>query len=193
MGLTGLPRMRRPPNTWSVNLLQSIDWKRFEDVVAAYFREKNFRCETVAYGADDGIDGRLYFGDLPTPVGIIQCKAWGRRLVGVAPVRELLGVMAHEKVDRGYFCATGSFTAEAVAFASSNPIKLISGQDFLEAIGNMAPEQQERLLMLCTTGDYTTPTCASCGIKLVKRTIGGRQAWACRNYPRCRMKIWIRA
>ena len=180
------------PNAWSLELLQSIEWKRFEEVVAAYFREKNFRCETIEFGPDGGIDARLYFGDLPAPVGIVQCKAWGRKQVGVAPVRELLGVMAHEKVTRGYFCATGEFTAEASTFAASNPIKLISGRELLHAITQMPEDTRNRLLDVSTIGDYKTPTCPSCGIKLVKKAIGGRAAWACRNYPRCRVKIWIR-
>ena len=80
------PDMRSPPTEWSLALLQSIEWKRFEEVVAAYFRAKNFRCETLAYGPDGGVDGRLYFGDLPAPVGIVQCKAWGSRQVGVGPI-----------------------------------------------------------------------------------------------------------
>ena len=98
--------------------------------------------------------------------------------------------MAHEKVDRGYFCATGEFSQEAIAFAASNPIKLISGRDLLEAIAQMPEQIRRDLLAVSTTGDYTTPTCASCGIKLVERTISGRAAWGCLNYPRCRMKIF---
>ncbi len=184
------PFVRSTPSEWSLALLQSIEWKRFEEVVAAYFRAKNFRCETIEYGPDGGVDGRLYFGDLPDAVGIVQCKAWGSKQVGVAPVRELLGVMAHEKVSRGYFCATGDFSKEAIAFAAANPIKLISGRDLLDAIAQMPAEARGQLLAVSTTGDYTTPTCPSCGIKLVERTIGSRSAWACRHFPRCRTKIF---
>lgn len=184
------PFVRSSPSEWSLALLQSIEWKRFEEVVAAYFRAKNFRCETLAYGPDGGVDGRLYFGDLPAPVGVVQCKAWGNRQVGVAPIRELRGVMAHEKVDRGYFCATGDFSQEAITFTASNPIKLISGRDLINAIAQMPEQIQRELLVVSTSGDYTTPTCASCGIKLIERTIGGKAAWGCRNYPRCRTKIF---
>lgn len=184
------PTLRPAPTEWSLVLLQSIEWKRFEEVIAAYFRAKNFRCETIEYGSDGGVDVRLYFGDLPKPVGIVQCKAWGNRRVGVAEVRELRGVMAHEKVDRGYFCATGDFSQDAIAFAATNPIKLITGRDLLDAIAQMPTPAQRELLAVSTTGDYMTPTCPSCGIKLVERTIGGKAAWGCRNYPRCRTKIF---
>jgi restriction system protein len=80
---------------------------------------------------------RWAFADLPNAVGVVQCKAWATRQVGVAQVRELLGVMAHESVRRGYFAATGDFTPAAIDFATANPIKLITGRDFLEAIARM--------------------------------------------------------
>ncbi len=184
------PFVLQPPTEWSLSLLQAIEWKRFEAVVAAYFRAKNFRCETIDHGPDGGVDGRLYFGDLPAPVGVVQCKAWNTRPVGVAPVRELLGVMTHEKVGRGYFCARGEFSKEAIVFAATNPIQLITGNDLLAAIARMPLQAQRDLLAVSTTGDYTTPTCPSCGIKLVERTIGGKAAWGCRHYPRCKVKIF---
>ena len=57
----------------------------------------------------------------------------------------------------------------------------------------MPMQAQRNLLAVCTSGDYTTPTCPSCGIKLVERIIGGKAAWGCRNYPRCRSKIFRRS
>ena len=140
------PRLTPRPTTWSLELLQSLDWKRFEEVVAAYFREKNFRSETIACGPDGGVDVRLFFRDQLAPVAIVQCKAWGKRLVGVGPVRELLGVMVHEKVSRGYFAATGKFSDDATSFAKANSIMLISGVDFLTAIAKMDSERGARLL-----------------------------------------------
>jgi len=43
-----------------------------------------------------------------------------------------------------------------------------------------------------TAGDYTTPTCASCGVKMIVRTpkAGGKAFWGCVNYPRCTMIIY---
>lgn len=192
--LTPAPRaVAVKPASWSLELLQSLDWKRFEDVVAAYFREKGFRCETIAFGPDGGVDGRLYFGDLEQPVGIVQCKAWARQ-VGVAPVRELLGVMAHEKVKRGYFATTGTFSDDAIRFAAANPMMLIDGNDFLTAIAKMDDDRREKLLALSTEGDYTTPSCPSCGIKLERKSFrNGSNAWVCKRYPACKTKIFAKA
>ncbi len=115
-------------------------------------------------------------------------------MVGVGPVRELLGVMAHEKVSRGYFAATGKFSDDATSFAEANSIMLISGVDFLTAIARMDSERSARLLEISTEGDYTVPSCPSCGRKLYRRTFKtGTAVWVCKAYPACKTRIWAKA
>lgn len=177
------------PTDWSLALLQSIDWKRFEEVVAAYFRAKGLRCETQTHGPDGGIDARIYSPGSETPMALVQCKAWRNKPVGVALIRELLGVMTHEKVERGFFVITGEFSSDALAFAESHRITLVSGYKFLEMIRLQTPEVQAELLKVATEGDYLVPTCASCGVKMVDRG----KFWGCANFPRCRNKIQIAA
>ncbi|HEX5767920.1 MAG TPA: topoisomerase DNA-binding C4 zinc finger domain-containing protein [Burkholderiales bacterium] len=43
-------------------------------------------------------------------------------------------------------------------------------------------------MKLATQGDFLTPTCPSCGIKMIPRksTAHGRTYWGCRNYPGCK-------
>jgi restriction system protein len=48
---------------------------------------------------------------------IVQCKHWRSRLVGVKPLRELWGVLSDEKADGAIFITSGSFSADALAFA----------------------------------------------------------------------------
>ncbi len=177
------------PTDWSLALLQSIDWKRFEEVVAAYFRAKGLRCETQTHGADGGIDARIYSPGSDQPMALVQCKAWKSKPVGVALIRELLGVMTHEQVARGFFMITGEFSPDALAFAESHRITLVSGYKFLEMIRLQPPEVQAALLAVATVGDYLVPTCASCGVKMVDKG----KFWGCVNYPKCRRKIYVAA
>jgi restriction system protein len=120
---------------------------------------------------------------------ILQCKAWNTYQVGVKPVRELLGVMAHNGVSKGIFLATGAFTREAVEFASASPIELVTGQDFLAKINELPADFKDELLREATKGDYLTPSCPSCGIKMVKRSGSRGEFWGCQNYPRCRQRF----
>ena len=181
------------PTTWSLDLLRLIEWKRFEELAAAFCRELGLRSETIRCGADGGIDAKLFQGDTKEPTAIFQCKAWNARSVGVKPVRELLGVMTHQKVPEGIFLTTGDYTSEAMEFAKTNPIDLLDGPAFLGMIQRLPAEVQQRLLAVATEGDFTTPTCPSCGIKMVWRDSDRKSFWGCHNYPRCKLKFFTKS
>lgn len=183
------------PTEWSIELLRSLEWKRFEDVCQKFYELKGIRSQTTPLGPDGGIDIRLYQDDSGRATSIVQCKAWGKRRVGVQPVRELLGVMAHEKIGKAFFMASGNFSDEASSFAQSNPITLINGEMLVTMIKRLSKAEQQALLAFATKGDFTTPTCPSCGIKMrqVPGINGRTDFWGCQNYPRCRQKLGMRA
>jgi restriction system protein len=176
---------------WSLELLRALEWKRFEQVCAAYFETLGFRCKIAGEGADGGVDIRLFVDDGAAPVIIAQCKSWNVRQVGVKPIRELFGVMSADGVEEGIFVTTGTYTADAREFAQDKNMSLIDGADLLQKIAAASVEDQQRLLKLATSGDFTTPTCPSCGIKMVERRSGqpGARLWGCPRFPRCRTML----
>lgn len=185
------------PNTsrWSLELLQALEWKRFERVCAGYFEAIGFRAVVARAGADGGIDIHLFQGGGTKPAIIAQCKAWNTYKVGIKPVRELFGVMAMEGVSEGIFLTTGIFTSEARGFPRGNNLHLWDGDQLLEKISEHPEDRKLALLRLATEGDFRTPTCPSCEIKMVVRTArrDGEQFWGCANYPRCRQTFKIKA
>jgi restriction system protein len=179
--------------TWSMGLVQAVEWKRYEDLCAAFYREMGIRSETTPLGADGGIDIRLYQEpDNPKSTAVVQCKAWGDKLVGVKPVRELLGVITHEKIPKAFFMAPGGFTDDAREFAKTNNITLLDGKLFLAMLQRLPTESSRRLLALATEGDFTTPSCPSCGTKMLRRTGSRGDFWGCRDYPRCKRTMPMR-
>jgi restriction system protein len=142
-------------------------------------------------GADGGVDIWVYKPGSEKPFGIVQCKAWTTYKVGIKPVRELFGVMAAEGVANGMFITSGEFTNEALEFAAGKKLRLISGEMFLGFIGKLSAEKQEELLGLALEGDYRTPTCPRCGVKMTLREGkgNGRDFWGCLRYPRCRATL----
>lgn len=183
---------------WSLGLLRALEWKRFEDLTAAYFGEVGFITKTTGLGADGGVDVKLYRPEEMKPETLVQCKAWAPcQPVGVKAIRELYGVMAADGVARGVFITTSTFTDEALAFARGKALDLIAGEKFLDRILALSAEAQARLLARATEGDYTTPSCPRCGTKMVLRTAAkgrntGDRFWGCRRYPRCREKLQVR-
>jgi restriction system protein len=183
------PRPR--PDVWSLELLRAIDWKRFEEVCAEYFRVCGFHASTQSHGPDGGIDIKLYApNDKTQIVNIVQCKQWSRP-VGPKLMRELLGVMTANKVPRGTFVTSSTFNNDATQFAAENRIHLIDGKHFLKQIIERPQWDQERLLKVATEGDYLTPTCPNCGIKMVARENNKDKSkfWGCLNFPRCRFTL----
>lgn len=178
------------PTEWSIELLRKLEWKRFEMLCAEYFRILGKRVETVNHGADGGIDARIYAKSSNELEYAIQCKAWGN-MIGVKPIRELFGVMAHESAGKGIFMATSRFSEDAIKFSAehSNKLFLVDGEKFLSMLLKLPEDKQQKLLAYITEGDYTTPTCASCGIKMVWRSKGN--FWGCSNYPRCKSTLRV--
>lgn len=164
-----MEQAQQRPNEWTLNLLQEIEWKRFEDLSTAYYLEKGIKAKATSLGADGGIDIKLFQDDTNNPTSLVQCKSWGKRQVGVKEIREFLGVLTHEKVGKGFFMTTGDFTDDAKETAKLNKINLITGQMFLSMIMKLPEESQQKLLALATEGDYKTPSCSACGIKMVSK------------------------
>ncbi len=57
---------------------------------------------------------------------VVQCKRY-RGVVGEAVVRDLYGVMQHEKAPRGFLVTTGGISAAAGRWVRDKPIELIDG------------------------------------------------------------------
>jgi len=202
------PRLKMPdatkfyfPNKLAGNfsdaLLHELEWKRFELLVEGYFAFSGWTTRPNRVGADGGVDVHLFRPDQQKAAAVVQCKAWNAYTVGVKPVRELFGVMAADGVPEGFFVTTGEYTVEARSFAAGKPMTLIDGRDLLKRLESLPAEAQADLYARVTAGDYTTPTCPQCGIKMVRREAGkgravGSEFWGCPKYPRCRQTFQMK-
>lgn len=171
----------------SYELLDRLEWKRLELIVALYFGQTGIRAECTCIGADGGVDVQLYRTGEQTPYCFVQCKAISWK-VDVKLVRELLGVMSSAKISQGMFVTTGRYTKDALSFAAQNNIQAIHGHEFVERFNQLPHDARRLVLAKVTEGDYTTPTCSRCDIKmLLKDTIPPQ--WNCR---RCNGRLYVR-
>ncbi|GAA7762382.1 MULTISPECIES: restriction endonuclease [Cupriavidus] len=178
------------PTEWTIDALGQLEWKRFEMLCVWYYEAMGFTVKTVPHGADGGIDATLYKDGMATPIAVVQCKAW-RSPVKVEPVRALGGSMHSTKVKRGVFWSLAGFIGQPVqTYAAEAGIQLLDGAGIVERISALDADKQARLLARAFEGDYQTPTCAACGVKLVARDGKGGPFWGCRNYPKgCRVRL----
>ena len=179
--------------TWDISVLREIEWKRFETVCTEYLRMAGYVAQETNVGADGGVDIRVSKPGEENFRGIVQCKAWNAYKVGVKPIRELFGIMAAERISTGIFITSGEFTSEAEEFAKGK-ITLVWGEKLINLINRLPEDKRNRLLDITLEGDYRTPTCPQCDIKMALRESSkgrnaGGQFWGCVRYPRCKQTL----
>ena len=172
---------------WTPELLKHLEWRRFEELCVAYFQAMTFTVNTHPRSGG-GVGLALSLEGAAEPKLLAHCTAWSAYPVGVRPLQELLAAMAPARVGEAVLVAAGKFAQPAVDFAAKHHIELIDGARLLDAFAALAPEKALELLKLATKGDFLTPTCPDCSIKMISRksTGEGRAFWGCENYPRCK-------
>jgi restriction system protein len=179
-------------NRWTLSLLQEIEWRRFEEVCDFYFNLKGYNTVLNNFGSDGGVDIRISKNN--HLLAFVQCKSYKNKPVGVNVIREFVGVLTVNGVDYGFVITSSFFSSDAISYAKtikSNTnfqLELIDGNEFLKHIFYLSDYEQRQLLDFALKGDYKTPTCVRCGIKMVRRSSksNGNEFWGCRNYPSCR-------
>lgn len=194
-----LNRQRLDGQTGSQSV-QSLNWREFEGLLAEAFRRQGFIVEQMGGSAPDGgIDIRL---NKAGAVTLVQCKHWKSRQVGVKVVRELLGVVHSERAQSGIVVTAGRFSNDAIAFAKSNPIRLIDGSKLVPMIAELqrsgriantaaAPQAAPVRASVVASNNQTKVSCPQCGSEMVRRRAkrganAGSEFWGCSQYPACR-------
>lgn len=180
---------------WTKPFLMSLEWKRYEEVCMEYLRIRNCKANVTCVGADGGIDIKISDSN-GVVFAVGQCKAWNKP-IGVNLIRELYGVMASERVKTGIFLTTSSYTNDALEFAKGKNLLLIDSDELITLINGLDDASKKQIDRVATSGDYTTPTCVNCNVKMIKRTIkngdkAGKKFWGCSNFPKCRNTLQIR-
>jgi restriction system protein len=176
---------------WTAQLLKHLEWRRFEETCAAYFAALDYTTRVAPSRLGGGVDIALCAPGAGAPSIVVQCKPWDAYRIGAKPLRELRAAMTAAGVGEGMLVTSGRFTAEAAAFAARENIRLVDGAALLSRLAELPPEKSAALLKLATQGDFLTPTCPNCAIKMTSRrsTPGGRKFWGCFNYPRCKHTV----
>jgi restriction system protein len=109
--------------------LRGMNWREFEMLAGEAFRRQGYEVkENGLGGADGGIDLILRAGGKTI---LVQCKQWRNQRVDVKTVREMFGVLVHERADALKIVALGDYTPDARRFARGKPIELIDGTALL--------------------------------------------------------------
>lgn len=186
-------KVKKKPNL-SIETLKKIEWFSFELFCKIYYECIGYKVTKTKAGADGGIDLRLYMKDSAVPCVLVQCKARAHKDIGVNYIRELLGVMTSEKVDKGILITNSGFTKKAFEFANAHQIEPVDVSKLWMMLDELNVDKKTHLIDFLESSDFTTPTCPNCEVKLVERIAKkgkniGQRFWGCKNYPRCSYKM----
>lgn len=174
--------------------IRNLSWQEFERLLCEMFRRQGYLVDHSgnAVGGDGGIDIRL---EKAGQVSLVQCKHWKKWQVGVAIVRELLGVVTSEKAHWGIIVTSGTFTDDAVQFASKNHVQLIDGKELLNLLrsveSSLSTRQEASLQSPQSVEVSTKVACPTCGGPMTLRTAkkganAGTRFYGCQSYPNCK-------
>jgi hypothetical protein len=124
-----------------IDALRALSPSEFEELVVELYGVLGHHARRTGGAGDHGIDVvvRAANGER----WLVQCKRW-RGNVGEPVVRDLYGVLHHEKAERGVILTTGVFTDQARAWARGKPIDLIDGDQLLRLLRQLRRPRSPR-------------------------------------------------
>jgi restriction system protein len=168
--------------------VDALDPYEFEGYIEEYYRRKGYLLTPRGgRSADGGIDLVAEKGDERL---IIQCKHWRVRSVGIRPVRELWGLVDHERATGAVLVTSGSFTPDAISFARGKRLDLVHG----DLLKRLVEEVRAGSRVAVTAEVEALPdarNCPACGSEMLLRVAKrgpnpGQSFWGCSRYPNCR-------
>ncbi|MBI1210455.1 MAG: hypothetical protein GC190_03255 [Alphaproteobacteria bacterium] len=113
----------------SLRELRSLTSQRFEDEVAALFKQLGYEVEQTPYSNDAGRDAVMHKGG---HVFLLECKKYDENSQSGRPdLQKFHSAIVTDKAIKGFFVTTGTVTREATEFAQKVPIEVVDGPALL--------------------------------------------------------------
>jgi hypothetical protein len=175
----GVAAAAAPGTRFTQELLNKLEWKRFEELVASYYNKTGVVASRTKTGPLSPVHIRISWKGEQRPFACVQCIPHPSGLIDPKPLQALCDVLAGEDVRRGYVVTSGKFGVPARDLAEEKHITLLSGDLFLEKLNALPEAARSELMRDATTGDYLTPSCPTCDTKMNR---AGGDGWQC---PQC--------
>ena len=176
-----VPTPTAPGTRFTVDLLGKLEWKRFEELVAAYYNKTGVVASRTKSGPEVPVHIRISWKGETRPFACVQCIPHPAGLVDAKPLQALCEILSAEDIRRGYVVSSGKFGVPARDLAEEKHITLLPGDIFVEKLNALPDPVRAELMKDATAGDYMTPTCPRCESKMA-RSPADPSAWQC---PEC--------
>lgn len=148
-----------PETAWGPRVLARIDWRHFEALCEAFFKQAGFATSTQSQGTDGGVNIWVQSRHMPEP-RIVRCRHWEGQPVTLKELRDFLGVMSAQGLPHGTYVTSSTFAPDAMEFAKVNGIQTQDGAALLKLISHRSQEEQQALLAIAQ-GEAAEPVVAA--------------------------------
>ena len=174
------------PEPALADYLQEIDWFHFEKLVELMYRHHGFSVRRFG-GAKAGGSVELIV-ESPAEEFIVQCNPCQKSKAGRQNIRELLGAMDANKIQRGILITLAGCSEGARLSADEYDIQILSQSDLIELVVKSGLVQSEQLAILFSDNRIFCPQCEN-ELVLKMAHLRGNQLWECSNFPHCKYTL----
>lgn len=180
-GLGGIGAQRER-TTFTADTLSRLEWKRFQEVVEAYYSKTGVVALRTRAAPQSPVHIKISWKGEPRPFACVRCISQHRGVIGPPALEELLAVLDAENIRRGYVVTTGSFNSAARELAESKQLTLMSGETLLEKLNALPESARAELMQVATSGEPTVPSCPVCETKM-SLSREHPPVWRCASHP----------
>ena len=132
--------------SFTADMLEEIDWKRFERLVISYYSKTGVVAAPTNSGPDGAVQIKISWKGEPRPFAYVRCVSNAAGLIDVKQLNELGAVMAADDIRRGYVVTPGRFTPAARGLAAEKQLTLMPGDVLLEKLNALPVAARKELL-----------------------------------------------
>ena len=132
----GMRRARSVSPNLMIAPLTSLSRQQFDMLLTQAFRQRGYVIGEIATGQRSSQGSADLILRKSGEYFLVHSKAWRVALVEVTAVRELDSAMRAQRAAGGFVVTSGSFTREAMGFASGRKIQLIDGRTLREMLND---------------------------------------------------------
>jgi hypothetical protein len=180
-GLGGIGAAR-DRTSFTTATLAKLEWKRFQEVVEAYYYKTGVVALRTRAGPQSPVHIKISWKGEARPFACVRCISQARGPIGPVPLEELLAVLDAEKIRRGYVVTSGVFNAAARELAERKQLTLMSGETLREKLNALPESARAELMQLAQEGDPTVPSCPVCDSKM-SLSRENPPVWRCASHP----------
>jgi hypothetical protein len=169
-------------NAFSADVLARIEWKRFEELVAAYYNKTGVVAVRTKSGPASPVHVKICWKGEQRPFAYVQCIAQPPSVIESKALQAFVSALAADNIRRGYVVTAGRFSVAARDFAAENHLTLLSGDTLIDKLNALPLSARNEIMQAVSAGDYTVPSCPKCESGMVK-SAGNLAVWQCPKHP----------